>query len=213
MIWEKIEKKEYLKKNEKGFVILFAMVIAMTITLIASGLYTTSKKQTILSSYAKESQIAFYAANSALECALYHDLSPYNNQQGSAFPVSAQGSYSQTIQCGGKDILVQKLANPTGNTANYPHSFFFRYPDLITEDPDAIRSGCAFVLVEKKVLDDGNGGKKIQARITAVGYNTCKENPDNADNVDIPDFDDPRLLERRISSAYENPYYGNVNPD
>ena len=194
-----------IKKDNKGFVILFSAVISMIILLISSSMYTMSKKQTILSSYARESQKAFYVANSALECAFYHDISDYLTH-GSFFPLSAGDNYEEDINCGGRMVRVKKLDSTTGSEG-YDHSFVFRYPN--SNNIHYYDTGCAYVLVEKKVVkDDDTGDQKIKARVTAVGYNRCKEG-DTVGVYDIPDFDDPTLLERRISAGYETVYYGN----
>mgnify|MGYP000880555562 CR=1 FL=1 len=85
-------KKNKLQKN-KGFVILFSILISSIILLMASGIYNIVQKQVVLSSYAKQSQKAFYAADAALDCALFYDLSPLLVQ--TAFPIDVLGSFSK----------------------------------------------------------------------------------------------------------------------
>jgi hypothetical protein len=63
-----------LKNNkEKGYAILFAIIIVSAISVVTAGLITASYKQLILSSLANDSQIAFYQADKGAECALYLD--------------------------------------------------------------------------------------------------------------------------------------------
>ncbi|MCD5390089.1 MAG: hypothetical protein LR005_01775 [Candidatus Pacebacteria bacterium] len=202
-IFKKNQNFKKKKEAKQGFVILFAMVVSSIILLVSSGIYNISKKQAVLSSYARESQRAFYAANSALECAFFYDISSFINE--TAFPVDAVGSYSTTIDCGGRNVLVRKLnVGSTGN-AGYTHSFVFRFPNPV--DIDSYTSGCAYVLVEKRIgASGGDGSSVLNTRVTSSGFNTCKENP-NSGFFDIPDFDDPTLLERRISSGYNTSFY------
>lgn len=61
------------KKNQKGYAILFAVVIVSAISVITVGLSNIAYKQLILSSLAKDSQLAFYQADTAGDCALYAD--------------------------------------------------------------------------------------------------------------------------------------------
>ena len=73
--------------TQKGYAILFAVVIVSVISMIAIGLSNTTYKQLILSSVAKDSQVSFFQSDTATECALYADnvegmtattLSPWN---------------------------------------------------------------------------------------------------------------------------------------
>jgi hypothetical protein len=63
-------------KNQKGVVVLFAVLVAVLLVSIAATIISIAIRQTVLSSTGRESQYAFYAANTALECALYWDLNP-----------------------------------------------------------------------------------------------------------------------------------------
>lgn len=81
---------EINKQNNKGgYAILFAVVIVSIISMIAIGLSNTTYKQLVLSSLANDSQVAFYQADTATECALYH-----NNVLGTFSGIP------QTLTCG-----------------------------------------------------------------------------------------------------------------
>ena len=60
-------------KKQKGYAILFTIVIVSAISVITAGLSNAAYKQLILSSLAKDSQAAFYQADTASDCALYAD--------------------------------------------------------------------------------------------------------------------------------------------
>ncbi|MFA6515401.1 MAG: LamG domain-containing protein [Candidatus Paceibacterota bacterium] len=67
--------KFFIKNNnQKGYAILFTVVIVSAISAIIAGLTNSTYKQLILSSLAKDSQIAFYQADTASDCAIYADL-------------------------------------------------------------------------------------------------------------------------------------------
>lgn len=61
----------FKNNKNKGYAILFTMVIVSAVSLIAAGLSSTSYKQLLLSSLVRDSQTAFYNADTASECALY----------------------------------------------------------------------------------------------------------------------------------------------
>jgi len=189
-------KKNKLQKN-KGFVILFSILISSIILLMASGIYNIVQKQVVLSSYAKQSQKAFYAADAALDCALFYDLSPLLVQ--TAFPIDVLGAYSTDLTCGGGDTEARLLSGITGTgDDDYPYAYVFRYYGLQENFAgDYIDSGCSYVLVEKK----GTLGSLIETRVTAAGFNTCTDSLIQG-VYNVPDFDDPTLLERRLSVQY-----------
>jgi hypothetical protein len=60
-----------IKNTSQGFVILFSVLIAAAILLVGFGIYSTSYKSTVLSSVARESHTAFYAADTGVECVLW----------------------------------------------------------------------------------------------------------------------------------------------
>ncbi len=74
---KKIIKKINNQKNnqeEKGFVILIAVVVSSLLVSIGFFIADISVKEVGLSFAGSESQIAFYVADSSLECALFQDL-------------------------------------------------------------------------------------------------------------------------------------------
>jgi len=70
MALKKYKKNKY---KDKGYAILFAIIIISAISAITAGLVTIAYKQLVLSSLASDSQIAFYQADKGTECALYLD--------------------------------------------------------------------------------------------------------------------------------------------
>jgi len=61
-----------MKNNyNQGYALIFTLLIISVIVAVASGTALTLTKNLTLSSTARESQIAFYEADTAGECALY----------------------------------------------------------------------------------------------------------------------------------------------
>src|SRR3989338_8665500 len=59
--------------RNRGFVLLFTVLIASVILLIAMGITSISYRETILSTEANDGTVAFFAADTGIECALYAD--------------------------------------------------------------------------------------------------------------------------------------------
>ena len=62
-----------MKHTQRGFALLIAVVFMSVMLTFGIGLGSLAYKQGILASGAVASQYAFYAADAALECALYAD--------------------------------------------------------------------------------------------------------------------------------------------
>lgn len=132
---------------QRGFTLLIAVVLTAVLLSVGFALLDIAYKQIVLSSTARNSQYAFYAADSAMECALYWD------QQHNAF--SAASALS-SIRCSGYDIPV------TSNTAGGIRTSTFSIPC-----PSSGSS--ASVEVQKGGVCSGSATSCLYAR----GYNSC----------------------------------------
>lgn len=133
--------------KNKGFTLFIAVVVTGTLLLIATGIITLAYKQGLIASSGKESQIAFYAADSGLECALYWDVK--NPSGESAF----DPNFTSTINC-------NRDEGNTGNQWTVGGSSESQFTMTFLPDPF-----CATVTVTKLT----GGGTEIRSR----GYNTC----------------------------------------
>lgn len=139
---------KYIYKNKKqnGYAMLFTVIIVSAISIITAGLINAIYKQLILSSLAKDSQSAFYQADTASECALYMD-----RVLGQDF-IDSNPFWS----CGKLNLDVKMIDK------NF---------SLIPADPDSL-SPCFRVDVTKEQVDSN----KIKTTIKAKGYNICNLN-------------------------------------
>lgn len=82
----------------RGFTLLISVVLASVALVVGLALANVAYKQVLLASAAKQSQSAFYNADSALECALYYD------QQFAAFNTTS--TFDQAaIRCEDRAVL------------------------------------------------------------------------------------------------------------
>lgn len=132
----------------RGFTLFIAVIITGTLLLIVTGIANLAVRQALISHSSQESQYAFYAADTGIECALYWDV---QNPSG----VSA---FSTTT---GSTIFCNKDANNPGNEWVVGGSDI-SVINSITFMPDPY---CATVTVTK----ESDGGTIVESK----GYNTC----------------------------------------
>ncbi|MEK7627954.1 MAG: hypothetical protein AAB421_00855 [Patescibacteria group bacterium] len=63
-----------IKNNQRGFTLLLATITASLLLILGAAIFSITKKEVMLSSIGRDSQFAFYAADTAAECALYWDV-------------------------------------------------------------------------------------------------------------------------------------------
>lgn len=141
-----------IQKN-RGFAMLFTVLVVSLMLSLAIGISNVTYKQTILSNLAKDSQIAFYMADGGVECGMYYDVTLLQ------FPLGTpRGSAPAELFCG----------NDT-----------FRYDDEQSADDYAVylqimddeTRPCATILIDKAT---GAGSVNI---VQSRGYNICSSHP------------------------------------
>ena len=135
--------------NQKGITLLVGIIVASLLFLVSMAIANITLKQIIFSSVGRESQFAFYAADSGIECALFWDLK--NPAGGSAFV--APGPH--TINCNNQTFNIV----PTLVGSDYVSTF------TVTFSPEPY---CVTVEVTKESDED--------THIDSRGYNTCDPN-------------------------------------
>ncbi len=61
-------------QTQRGFTLLMATLLSSLLLLLGATIFGLIKKEVILSSLGRDSQFAFYAADTAAECALFWDI-------------------------------------------------------------------------------------------------------------------------------------------
>jgi len=137
--------KKKIKKN-RGFVLLFVVMLSSIILAIALGVADISLKEIKFGTSAKDTNEAFFAADTGAECTLYYDRSaPENN----AFIGTA------SMNCAGSNITLNG-SDPSWN---------FVVSGLGSEG-----KGCAEVAVDKS---DSGSICNSPTCIVSKGYNDC----------------------------------------
>lgn len=140
----------YFLQSQKGFAMLFTVLVVSLILSIALGISNLTFKQTILSNLAKDSQISFYEADAAAECAIYYDIT------GGVFADTSDPNLYGTLMCGNDTFTIDSARS----SANY----------LVFAQTSGSSGGpCASFSVDKRSLP--------QTIIQSRGYNICGESP------------------------------------
>ncbi len=174
--------------HNKGIALLMAVIITTTLMLVSFALSHISLKELLLSHAGQESQVAFYAADTGIECALFWDTKNPDDELGlSAFATST----ASTIRCNRNIISatsddVPSIPNPTptlvggGGNANATSTFH-----ILIDGPGATDGPCAIVRVGKHYVS----ADRIETTVESRGYNTCT-------------VEDPRRIERALRVVY-----------
>lgn len=142
--------KHALKKTHepRGFTLLMAVLISSVLLSLGFAIFNIVSKELVLTSSGRESQFAFYAADSGIECALYWDY------QHDAFSTSTPAQ----PQCAGATV------------ENYNVSFDSLTDTYTTVFDFSLGSGesdpCVSVTVERQA-------DPKRTTLIAAGYNTC----------------------------------------
>ena len=73
-----MERTRFTMEHNEGFALLIAVLVSGIVLAIGVSVLNITLKDFILSNIARDSEIAFYAANAGMECALYWDESDRN---------------------------------------------------------------------------------------------------------------------------------------
>ncbi|MBX4211120.1 pilus assembly PilX N-terminal domain-containing protein, partial [Candidatus Parcubacteria bacterium] len=163
------------RESQKGFTLFIAVVIAALLLTISYGIINIVTKEVVLSSSARESQFAFYAADTGRECSLYWD-----QKDGKSY----FDDVSPEIQCDGHSVIVDRKTStlPTGLPASQS-TFTIEFNQ--SPDPALITPYCVTVIVKKAITkqyhenDDPDGAviaQDSETDITSDGFNTCDVN-------------------------------------
>src|SRR5450759_3445707 len=97
-----------IKTENRGFALLIAVIFMSVMLSFGLALGSLGYKQQVLASGAIESQYAFYAADAALECALYAD------QQLGTFTYQSSPAPAPPLSCGSATTVPGTPTRPTG---------------------------------------------------------------------------------------------------
>lgn len=132
--------------SQKGFVVLFTILISSLVLLMALGITSISTKEAALSIQSKDAARAFFAADTGMECALYQDRD-----------IGLFTGSGPSFDCNGSAVSFTSIQD-------FPDYIF--YTSAGTNNDSCVR-----VEIDKEYDPDQDG--IFQTRITSYGYNTA----------------------------------------
>lgn len=185
---------------KKGYTLLFSIIVSSVVLSIAAFILSVSRKQFILASISRDSTMAIYAADSAIQCAIQS---------------YSKGQLSTSTLVNGVITPSNVIINCNSNTASSPYitapqneSFSiynlkndatFRVEETDPNQPLAFNNSndsCAFITIIQGYDATNNGHKTI---IEARGYSN-NYSPPCAPNSPY----NPRNVERAIRLIYND---------
>jgi hypothetical protein len=164
------------RNNRRAFTVLFAVIVSSLILALGLGIVAITMKEVRLSGTGRDSQFAFYAADSGSECALYYDT-----RGEEYFATSSYSLPNAEIICNGQKIVATTTA-PTAEAATSTFRMYMKYNSPV----EVVTEPCVDVYVIKgKHPITGSTTTSIDSR----GYNTCVES-------------NPRRIERGYRVQY-----------
>ena len=188
--------KKY-RTSQTGVTLLITLLVMGVMLVISASLLHITIKQFQFSGISEISEIAFNAANSGMECALFFDLGFDTGVRIDAFDVPGDG----TPQSAAASIVCMNVADsaPAPVVSGQPQDFEFEWNGMCTQvtvykfledealDGDAIGPDLGGILSNPPVCLEGQECTVIKSR----GYNTTCGN-----------LSDQRVVERELTLVY-----------
>ena len=178
-------------KSKEGFTLFVAMIVASLLLAVGFSISNIILKQLLLSGSGKDSQIAFYAADSGEECAQFWDS---KDSTGALLSVDGPFATSTTLNtsnvtCGFGTVSASKTFMDNSATSS-----------LVVNYSTSGYKACARVMIEKGLTTISSGESVPFTRITSRGYNSSATTP-IAGGFDC-DTSDSRIVERGVIVQY-----------
>jgi hypothetical protein len=151
-------------KNKKGFALLFSVLISGLLVTIGVSIFNISIKEIMISASIRDSQTAYYAADSATECFLYWN---YMTEKFNYCESGALGCNDDIVSfnCNGIEKTLN-IYRVSGNKNKFSSDNFFDYSSV-----EGNFEPTADIAVEKSFsVVDG----KITIVADFYGYNTSQ---------------------------------------
>ncbi len=207
--------------NKQGYTLLFAVIISSVVLSIAAFILSVSRKQFILSSLARDSTVAVYAADGGIQCA----VEAFNGYRGNLLATSTDDGYplDAMIYCANpnpspspvpdaessfhsipaSDVLdmhfiPQIINNLPGNTT-FDGTKFNVYQTNSPLQINFSNNTCARIVITDGYYFDNHYNPKHKTVIDSSGYNLADSGPCAGPNS----TPNARAVERTIRLEYK----------
>jgi hypothetical protein len=159
-------------KKNRGFAMLFSVLVSSVLLSIGLSIFNITVKELVLSSSGRESQFAFYAADTGVECALYWDFKGLYVFATSTYDAPRDPANPDCVDSVGsnQNISITNYIGARTNTSAVTQ-FELTIPNIDANGNSA--PYCAKVTVSKNSVDPLDPYAPIETTIDSRGYNTC----------------------------------------
>ncbi len=171
-------KSQVAQEGRRGFALLVAVLISSVVLAVGLSMLNITLKQFVFSGVGRESEIAFYAADAGMECALYWDAS----LAGGIFDLSAPSATS--FSCMG----VNNTA-PSGGSSGVSKEFQYDWQS-------SGQPVCTKMSITKYLGPDAPSGHSCDTGAT------CTEIESRGYNRACSQLNSPRVVERALRANY-----------
>lgn len=155
------------KKGIRGVALVIAILTSGIILSIGSSVLNVAIKQLQLSAFSNNSSIAFYAANSGLDCALLWDIKPPLPFTESIFATSTSSSTpTDPVFCAVNNIVTGGAGAGAWTVVEEGNTMVTTFQMRFSTD---INAPCSTVVVKKWENAEG----RINTSIDVRGLNSC----------------------------------------
>jgi len=182
--------KYFKSKKNTGFTLLFSSLVVSILMSIGFTISNITLSQLLLSSSGRESQFAFYNADTGVECAMYYEYRVSHSTGGSFFPPNS-GTPPNTVDsftCNGVTAsVISIIMSPDLSSATTTFSINHADP----ADPTICdKTKPSFkVLVSKTPASAPAPVGATSVYVQSRGYNTC-------------DASNPKRVERGLYAKF-----------
>jgi len=157
---------KFQRGRQAGFTLLLAALAASIALSLGASIFSISSKQIQLSSIGRDSQYAFYAADTAAECALYWDI------RFGYFGTSTMPDPQSQYVCDGQPLSATGRPAVT-NPAPYPYTMSTQI------EPNGYCANISVIKCDGPISALGvctSSGTSIRTLVHADGFNTSCAN-------------------------------------
>jgi hypothetical protein len=178
---KKLIKCPAIPKN-RGYSLIFAVMVGSMLMLIGASIISLATKERDIVTSSRESQVAFFSADAALECALYSDLQGTNGRSVFLEPYNfdlksgGMNPFTYNFSCGNFPTMqITSTKSVDNQTVTNTFSLI-----SVSDNSSILNNAC--VLVEVKKYDDPSDGDnsitepdgyKVTTTIKAMGRNSA----------------------------------------
>lgn len=170
------------RESEQGFALLIAVLISSVVLAVGISMLNVTLKQYLFSGIGRESEVAFYAADAGMECALYWDAS----SQGGKFDLTAVVG---NISCMGTTVVT-----PAGGSSGTQKQFQFEWTSTTGQ------TVCSKIGITKYF--DATADVPMPGWGDCERGATCTQVESRGYNRSCSSLDSPRVVERALRANY-----------